>query len=398
MQVMEGEGGITAVSGFTAAGMSCGIKKNGRSDLALFYSETPCTAAGVFTKNRFQAPPLLLDKRHLRTKKGQAVIANSGNANAYTGDQGYQDAEEMAQATAEVLGIPKTMVYVASTGVIGEPLPIDKIKSAIPTLAAGLSPRGGRAAAEAIMTTDTFIKEVVVSDQIGGSEVCIGGMAKGSGMIHPNMATMLAFLTTDAALPPKLLQAALREAVQGTFNCITVDGETSTNDMVLCFAHGSGTLIQHPQDYRTFVALLRAACLSLAKMIVRDGEGATKRIEITVLGAPDHHDAKRVAMRVAQSLLVKTAFFGEDANWGRIVAAIGNAGVRADADKVDLTVGEVPWVRRGVYLGSEKEIAPLLQQKEITLTIHLHEGWGKATVWTSDLGPEYVKINASYRT
>jgi glutamate N-acetyltransferase/amino-acid N-acetyltransferase len=397
MQVIEG-GGITTVSGFTATGMPCGIKKNGRPDLSLLYSETPCTVAGVFTKNRFQAPPLLLDKLHLRTKKGQAVITNSGNANAYTGDSGYRDAEAMALATATALGIPKTMVYVASTGVIGEPLPIEKITSALPGLAAGLSKEGGRAAAEAIMTTDTFIKEIAVSDQIGGVEVRIGGMAKGSGMIHPNMATMLAFLTTDANIAAAPLKAALREAVQGTFNAITVDGETSTNDMVLCFANGQGALIEPQSGYRQFVALLRAACLLLAKMIVRDGEGATKVIEIEVLGAPDHADARRVAMMIGKSLLVKTAFFGEDANWGRIVAAIGNAGVRVDAAKVDLTVGDVPWVRRGTYLGSEKEIVPLLKQSEIKLTAHLHEGWGKATIWTSDLGPEYVRINASYRT
>ena len=398
MQIVEGEGGVTAVSGFMACGISCGVKKNGRPDLSLLYSEKPCTAAGVFTKNRFQAAPLLLDKRHLRTKKGQAIIINSGNANAYTGDVGLRDAEAMAEATAKALGIPTTSVYVASTGVIGEPLPIDRIISAIPILAARLSPSGGHAAAEAMITTDTFTKEVIVSGQIGGAMVRIGGMAKGSGMIHPNMATMLAFLTTDAALSQAHLQAALREAVGSTFNCITVDGETSTNDMVLCLAREGGVVVQNSANDRRFVALLQAACLSLAKMIVQDGEGATKRIELEVKGAPDHHDAKRVAMTIAKSLLVKTAFFGEDANWGRIVAAIGNAGVRTDASKIDLTVGEVPLVRRGVYLGAEKEIAPLLQQREIQLTVHLHNGWGTATVWTSDLSAEYVRINASYRT
>jgi glutamate N-acetyltransferase/amino-acid N-acetyltransferase len=400
--MQEIKGGITAVEGFTASGLFAGIKKNGRPDLALVYSEIPSVAAGVFTKNQFPAPPLLLNRSHLRKHQGQAIIVNSGNANAFTGDRGYHDAEAMAEATAEALGISKKLVYVASTGVIGEFLPIDKIKKSIPELAGQLSKEGGRAAAEAIMTTDTFLKEVALVGKVGNSEIRIGGIAKGSGMIHPNMATMLAFLVTDAAIAPSLLQEGLRTAVDRSFNRITVDGETSTNDMTLCFANGRcGRLIKTKgKAYREFVALLEAATLSLAKMIVKDGEGATKLIEIEVAGAPNDRAAHRIAETVARSSLVKTAFFGEDANWGRIVAAIGNAGVRLDPKKLDLAIGEVPILLGGIHQGKESEsnVAPVLKQREILIRLNLHSGKGRAAVWTSDLSFDYIKINASYRS
>lgn len=400
--MQEIKGGITAVEGFSAAGISAGIKKNGRPDLALIFSETPCVAAGVFTKNKFPAPPLILDRSHLRRHQGQAIVANSGNANAFTGDRGYQDAEAMAEVTAERLGISKNLVYVASTGVIGEFLPIDKIKESIPALAAQRSREGGRAAAEAIMTTDTFPKEAAFEGTVAKGEVRVGGIAKGSGMIHPNMATMLAFLATDAAIAPRLLQEGLREAVDQSFNRITVDGETSTNDMVLCFASGRrGRPIQTKgKAYQEFVALLEAATLSLAKMIVKDGEGATKLIEIKVTGAPDDRSAHRIAESIARSSLVKTAFFGEDANWGRIVAAVGNAGVRVDPNKVDLAFGPIPLLLKGVYQGKalESEVTALLKKPEIEVNLELHSGKGRAVVWTSDLSLDYIKINASYRS
>ena len=399
--MQEIKGGITAVDGFTAAGAFAGIKKNGRPDLALVFSETPCVAAGVFTKNQFPAPPLLLDRAHLRTRRGQAIIVNSGNANAFTGDRGYEDAEAMADATAQALGISRKSVYVASTGVIGEFLPIDKIKKSIPDLAAQLSREGGLSAAEAIMTTDTFSKEAAFSGAVGKGEVRIGGMAKGSGMIHPNMATMLGFLATDAAIAPPLLQEALRAAVDRSFNRITVDGDTSTNDMVLCFANGKSgrPITTKGKAYREFALLLEAAALSLAKQIVKDGEGATKSIEIVVTGAPDDRSGHRIAEAIAKSSLVKTAFFGEDANWGRIVAAIGNAGIRLDPKKLDLAFGAVPLLLKGIHQGKgvESEVTALLKKREIQVNVNLHAGKGRATVWTSDLSFDYIKINASYR-
>lgn len=400
--MQENKGGITSVDGFTAAGAFAGIKKNGRPDLALVFSETPCVAAGVFTKNQFPAPPLLLDRAHLRKHEGQAIIVNSGNANAFTGDRGYEDAEAMADATARALGISRKRVYVASTGVIGEFLPIDKIKKSIPDLASQLSSEGGRAAAEAIMTTDTFSKEAAFSGTVGREEVRIGGMAKGSGMIHPNMATMLGFLATDAAIAPPLLQEALRAAVDRSFNRITVDGDTSTNDMVLCFANGKSgrPITTKGKAYREFTLLLEAATFSLARQIVKDGEGATKSIEIIVTGAPDDRSAHRVAESIAKSSLVKTAFFGEDANWGRIVAAIGNAGIRLDPKKLDLAFGAVPLLLKGIHQGKEveSEVAALLKKREIQVNVNLHAGKGRATVWTSDLSFDYIKINASYRS
>jgi|SRR5579884_309401 len=401
-QTEQIEGGITAVEGFTAAGTFAGIKKIEKADLALIFSETVCNVAGVFTKNRFPAPPLLLDRKHLRKKKGRAIIANSGNANAFTGERGYRDAEAMAEAAARALSVPIESVYVASTGVIGEFLPIEKITGAVPRLAAQLSPNGGRAAAEAIMTTDTFPKEIAFVGEVGWREVKVGGIAKGSGMIHPNMATMLSFLTTDASITPQLLQEALRQAVDRSFNCISVDGDTSTNDMVLCFASGRrGKEIRSKgAAYRQFVSLLEKACQTLAKMIVRDGEGATKLVEVKVIGARSDAAARRIAESIARSNLVKTAFFGQDANWGRIVAAIGNAGVPVRPEQVDLFFGSEALVRKGIYQGkaAESKVAALLKQREIELTVYLHSGKGQATFWICDLSFDYVKINAAYRS
>lgn len=396
--------GVTSVAGFKAAGMAAGIKKNGRPDLALLVADAPCTAAALFTRNRFPAPPILLTKRHLRGGHAQAVVINSGNANAFTGDAGLRDAEAMARATATTLSLPTRQVLVASTGVIGEPLPIERIAAAIPTLAERVSADGGGAAA-AIMTTDTYKKETAHAGRIGKGEVSIGGMAKGSGMIHPNMATMLAFLTTDVLIAPALLRSALRDAVDASFHAISVDGETSTNDMVLCMANGaSGVAIQdRGSAYRQFSTLLQSACESLARQIIRDGEGATKQIEIDVTGAKDDRSARRVALSIAGSLLVKCAFYGEDANWGRIVCAIGNAGVPVDPRKIGLTFGRetcVPLIRNGAHLGQEAEtaVASLLKGREIFLSVSLGRGPGKSRFLTCDLSLDYVKINAAYRT
>lgn len=395
-------GGITAVKGFVAAGLYSGIKKNGKPDLALIFNKNTCTVAGVFTKNRFCAAPLLLCKKHLKKGRGQAIIVNSGNANAFTGKRGLDDAKAMATATAQQLGIDKTSVYVASTGVIGEALPIDPIIAAIPNLVDILSRKGSFSAAEAIKTTDTFAKEIALEGRVGEQKIRVGGIAKGSGMIHPNMATMLGFLATDVNMTQPLLQDALKEAVDGSFHRITVDGDTSTNDMVLLFSNNQKgkTINKKGPPFRDFVALLKAACLSLAKMLVIDGEGATKCIEIRVTGAKDNQSAQSIAFAVAQSNLVKTAFFGEDANWGRIVAAIGNAGVKVSPEEIHLSFGDLPLVHEGKFMGkaAESKVAHYLKNKELQLNIALSSGKGCAEVWTSDLSLDYIKINALYRS
>lgn len=402
-------GGVTAVKGFTAAGISAGIKKNGRPDLALIFSQMPCAVAAVFTKNNCPASSIVFNKIRLRGKQAQAIICNSGNANAATGARGMEHTKTMAQLTASALGISEKLVFVASTGVIGEPLPIEKIKNAIPILTASLSENGatchagGHSASLAIITTDTFTKEIALSSQVGSKQVCVGGMAKGSGMIHPNMATMLAFLTTDALIAPNLLQQALREASDRTFNCATVDGETSTNDLVILLANGragGSPILKIGVPYQQFVTLLEAACLALAKMIIKDGEGATKFIEVRVLGAKNNKSAREIAFSIAKSTLVKTAFFGQDANWGRIVAAIGNTREKIDLAKLDIIFGKTRLLRGGVYQGKEAEshVAAYLKNKELCLTVNLHKGYGSSTVFTSDLSYDYVKINAAYRS
>lgn len=396
------DGGITAVAGFLASGVSCGIKKKGQLDLALIYAEKPCTVAGLFTKNSFCAAPLLLNKKHLQKGLGRAIIINSGNANAYTGTQGEEDAKAMTVETAKILNLPTESVYVASTGVISEALPIKKILSSLPALSSSLSKEGSAYAAEAIMTTDTVLKEVSFEEKIGQQKVRIGGIAKGSGMIHPNMATMLSFLTTNIAMEKSLLQEALTEAVDASFHRITIDGDTSTNDMVLLFANGEKKYSIKTKGllYRRFVELLKTTCLSLAKMLIKDGEGATKMVEISITGAKNNKAADKISFSIAKSLLVKTAFFGEDANWGRIVAAIGNSGIDVSPSEIDLYFGPIQLVRKGIYLGKtvEKEVSIYLKENELLLSLSLQSGHGKAKVWTNDLSLDYVKINALYRT
>lgn len=396
-------GGITAVTGVLAAGMAAGIKKGEALDLALIVSEREATVAGVFTTNKVVAPPLIWDRQRLRRGKGRAIIVNSGNANACTGRRGYDDAVTMAALTASALGVPREDVYVGSTGVIGKPLPMEKIEAAIPLLAARLHRHGGEDAARAIMTTDTIVKTAAVSDSIGGRTVTVGGIAKGSGMIHPNMATMLAYLATDAQVPRTVLQRGLRQATERSFNRIPVDGDTSTNDMVLCMANGmAGNRPFKPgsADARRFQSLLDHVCLDLAKKVAWDGEGATKFVELRVKGARTQADALRAAITIATSSLVKTAWFGEDANWGRTMAALGRSGARIAEDRIAIMVGPVQIVRRGMGLGpdAEEQANAVMKSREFSVTVDLGTGHAEATVWTTDLTMDYIKINASYRS
>jgi glutamate N-acetyltransferase/amino-acid N-acetyltransferase len=395
--------GITAPMGFQAAGVHCGIKKASLLDLALCVSDVSGPIAGVFTKNRVAAAPVVLDRLHLRSHRGRAILVNSGNANACTGTQGLVAAKTMAMAVAQQLAIPVRHVFVGSTGVIGRALPIDRITAAVPTLFARLSVSGGDDAAQAILTTDLRPKTVARQARIGGCVVTIGGMAKGSGMIHPNMATMLAYLTTDAAIAPAALQQALRAAVDHSFNCITVDGDTSTNDTVLCLANGfadNRSIQQGTKPYRDFERLLTEAAQELALMICRDGEGVTKVVKILVTGATSTAAAKQVADTIATSNLVKTALFGQDANWGRVMAAVGRSGVAIDPRHVTVRFDDVVMVRRGVGMGidAERKIARVFKQKEFTITVQLGQGHAQAHRWTTDLSYDYVRINASYRS
>ncbi len=396
-------GGITAVSGILAAGIAAGIKKGETPDLALIVSEKEAVMAGVFTTNKVVAAPVVWDRQRLRRGKGRAILVNSGNANACTGRRGYQDTVRMAALAAKALNVAPEDVWVGSTGVIGKPLPMDKIETAIPILVRRLHRGGGEDAARAIVTTDTTLKMAAASDTIGGRPVTVGGIAKGSGMIHPNMATMLAFLATDAQVPRTVLQQNLRQATERSFNRIPVDGDTSTNDMVLCLANGltaNRPIKPGSADARRFQALLEHVCLDLAKKIAWDGEGATKLVELSVKGARTAHDALLVANTIATSSLVKTAWFGEDANWGRIMAAIGRSGARIIEDRIAIRFGHVPIVRRGTGLGQhlEEQANAVMKAREFTVTVDLGMGKAATIVWTTDLSPEYIKINASYRS
>lgn len=396
-------GGLSAVKGVRSAGVACGLKRAGQPDLALVVSEGPATVAATFTTNRVQAAPVQLSRRNLRGGVFAAIILNSGNANACTGRQGLADAQATALEVARVLKRPAGQVFVASTGVIGRRLDMEAIRKGIAEAAARLDISGGNGAAQAILTTDTTPKEAAITFAVGNRRVTIGGIAKGSGMIAPRMATMLAVIATDATVPAGSLQKALQLAVDASFNCITVDGDTSTNDMVLCFATGaSGAPALRPgaTPFRTFQVGLELVCLSLAKMIVRDGEGATKLVEIRITGARTAKEARQAAEAMATSPLVKTTLFGEDINWGRMLAALGRSGARFDPGWVELWVDEIPVVRRGVGLGSRAEAAAnhRLRQREFALVANLHAGRMTARLWTTDLSEGYVRINAGYRT
>ena len=393
------EGGVTTPLGFRAAGVHCGIKRE-KPDLALLVSDAPASAAGVFTTNQVKAAPVRYTQRAIAEGHARAVVVNSGNANACTGEPGLADAAEMAELTAKELGVDLEQVLVASTGVIGVPLPMDALRAGIPRAADALSP-DGKSAASAILTTDRFPKTAAVRLDIDGVEISIGGMAKGAGMIHPNMATTLCFLTTDACVPPAVLRGALQKAVAESFNSITVDGDTSTNDTVLLLANGraGGAPITNGESLVRFTAALTLVAGELARMVVRDGEGATKLVEISVEGAASEIEAKQAAMTVANSLLVKTALHGGEPNWGRILAALGRSGVEMLEETTDVSFGDLAVVKGGVAVpGVWDAAAAKLEEQEISVRIRLGIGNGSAKVWTSDLSEEYVRINGSYTT
>lgn len=406
----EIEGGVTAPRGFKASGISCGIKKKDKNDLALIYSEVTARAAAVFTTNQVKAAPLKVSAKHLMNGKAQAIVINSGCANAATGKRGLENAEEMARITAKKLGIEQEDVLIASTGTIGTFLPVDKIAKGIKEAKGKLNREGSGDAAQAIMTTDTFPKEVAIELKIDGKEVIIGGMAKGAGMISPHLAphtptgqaTMLSFITTDAVISGELLKKALKSSINKSFNMITVDGEESTNDMVVILANGlagNKEIDKEDEDFNKFSSGLNEVTLKLAKMIVQDGEGATKFIEIEVKNAQELEEAKRIAFSIANSPLVKTAIFGEDVNWGRIMAAVGNCGVKIEEDKIDIYIGNLKLASEGYGVSfSEEEAKKILQEKEIKITVDLNLGEENARVWTCDLTQEYIKINVHYRT
>lgn len=396
------EGGITAPLGFMAAGVSAGLKKSGKRDVALLVADRACAAAAVFTTNTMAAPPVIVSREAVADGSLRAVVVNAGNANACTGEQGMRDARAMASAVADALGCEAGQVLVSSTGVIGVPMPMDLVLAGIAAAADDLDSNAGSDAAEAIMTTDTFVKQTAVSVEAGGVTYTVGGMAKGSGMIQPNMATMLAFVTTDAPLTAEASDAALRSAVNRTFNRITVDSDTSTNDMCVLMASGAaGGPVISPGDAR-FAPLAEAVehvCGELARMVVRDGEGATKLITVTVTGAASEDDAEKAAFAIANSPLVKTAIFGGDANWGRVAMAIGKSGARLDASAVRITFAGILTCEGGTAVPfSEDEAATALGADTVEIAVDLGVGDGTATVWTCDLSYEYVRINGEYRS
>lgn len=389
--------GVTAARGFLAAGIHCGVKRQ-RRDLGLLWSEAPANAAAMFTTNQVQAAPVRYCRRVLGEGPVRAIVVNSGNANACTGTAGDAAAEGMALAAAAALGLPSDQVLVASTGVIGIPLPIEPIEAGLPRAAGVLSSDGG-AFARAILTTDAGPKTAATTLELGGTTLRIGGTAKGAGMIHPNMATMLAFLCTDARVPVPALRQALREAVAASFNRISVDGDTSTNDSVFLLANGcaGGAPITGGAELARFTAALSELCQDLALQIVRDGEGATRLVEIRVGGAASDEDARLAAHSVGTSLLVKTMLWGGEPNWGRVLAALGRAGIALDPDRIALDFGPVPAVRGGLGVpGSGEAAARALRAAEVAIHIDLGLGAGAAGLWTCDLNPEYVRINGSY--
>jgi glutamate N-acetyltransferase/amino-acid N-acetyltransferase len=391
------------VNGFLFSGISAGIKKDGKRDLGLIYSQVPAQVAGVFTQNAVKAAPVRIGIERIKKGLAQAVVINSGNANSCTGNQGLKDGRRISSLVGKALGIEESLVFPSSTGVIGMPLPMVKIERAIPRLVEALSPGRWMDTVESIMTTDTFPKVGIATCRVKGKEVKICGMAKGAGMICPHVATMLSFLVTDVHIKAPLLQRLLREVAEDSYNRITIDGETSTNDTVLLLANGKSghpPITKVDRDAMIFQRKLLEVCQHLAKSVVRDGEGATKFIEIRIMKAQTAEDAKRAAYAIAHSPLVKTAFFGEDANWGRILSALGHSGVKMNPDRVDLFFGRFPVVRNGIGIGgrSEEKAARVLKNKSIEITIDLHQGKSNWSIFTTDLSIDYVKINGSYRS
>ena len=409
MAITKINGGVTAPKGFLASGLNAGIKNQTKKDMAMVFSSTPCAAAGVFTTNLVKAAPVKWDKEIVTTSPYvQAVVVNSGIANACTGAEGLGYCADTAAEAAAALNIPKTAVLVASTGVIGKQLPIDKIKSGVTALSKvlGSSREDAKLAAEAIMTTDTKSKEVACTLELGGTQVTVAGMCKGSGMIHPNMCTMLCFVTTDAAISHELLQKALSEDVVDTFNMISVDGDTSTNDTVLVMANGQAEntpITKEGEDYKTFCEALHFIMLELSKKIAGDGEGCTCLFEATVIGAKDKNQARTIAKSVVCSSLTKAAVFGHDANWGRILCAMGYSGAQFDPEVVDIWLeskaGTIKIVENGIATDySEETATKILSEEEVIAKMDIKEGNETATAFGCDLTYEYVKINGDYRS
>lgn len=394
--------GVTYPRGFLAAGIRAGIKKSGNLDLALIYTEKKAALAGTFTKNKVAAAPVIYDREVAATGSGHAIIANAGCANACTGEQGLKDAREMAAVTAEALGCRADDIIVGSTGIIGVNLPMDKIAAGIKQIVGELSDKGSDDANRAIMTTDTKRKACSCSLVLGGKEVRIGAICKGSGMIRPNMATMLCYITTDAAITAPMLQKALSRAVEYSFNMVSVDGDMSTNDSCVCLANGAAEnplIDSENEDYEAFAAKLQEICIGLAQRMADDGEGATKLITVKVTGARNFPEAKATAMSVAQSPLVKTAFFGEDPNWGRVICAVGYADAPMVPEKTVVRFGDVVVFDKGLGAAFDGEkLRQVMSRHEITIGVELGLGTAEATVWTCDFSYEYVKINGEYHT
>jgi glutamate N-acetyltransferase/amino-acid N-acetyltransferase len=397
--VCKNDGNVTSPKGYMAAATHCGLKRK-RLDLALLYSEQPATCAGTFTTNLVKAAPIHWSQKVIASGVCKAVVVNSGNANACNGLQGERDAAYMAELVAAKCGCAPEQVVVGSTGVIGAPMDMTKVEQGIEAAYGQLSVQGGQLAAEAILTTDTLPKHLAVEVTLSGGTVCLGGMAKGSGMIHPNMATMMAYLTTDAQIEAPILQKMLSTSVNRSYNMISVDGDTSTNDMAILMANGaSGVAVTSTEDILAFQTALDYINVELAKLIARDGEGATKLIEISIEGARTPEDARKIARSISTSNLVKTAIFGEDANWGRILCAAGYSGAQFVPDKVDIYLGEVQVAKQGGSLPFDEDKArDVLQESDIKILLQLHDGTHTATAWTCDFTYDYVKINATYRS
>ena len=400
MKILDG-GNVCSAKGFQASGLNCGVKV-GDKDLALVYSEVEASGAAVYTKNKVQAAPIQVCREHLADGRARAVVLNSGNANACTGDEGRANARRMCEVTAGRIGVDTGDVLVCSTGVIGVQLPIELIEEGIPHGAEVLSSNGGNHAAEAIMTTDTVPKTFGIETEIGGVRVRVGGMAKGSGMIAPDMATMLSVITTDAAVAPDFLRQLLATAVRRSFNCITVDGDMSTNDTVIALANGAAgaaEIVGAGEAADAFYAALERVCRELARMIARDGEGATKLVNIRVSGARDETEARQVGLSVANSSLVKTAVFGRDPNWGRILCAVGYAGVDIDPEAVGVALCGTTIYKAGAGAAFDQEqLTAAMGDADIPIDIDLGQGSAQAEIFTCDLSYDYVRINAEYTT
>ncbi len=397
------EGGITTVPGVLASGVAAGIKPSGKKDLALIYSSVPARAAAVFTQNQIKGAPVVVSQEHVRDGRAQAILASSGCSNVCTGEQGIKDAREMTRIVGELLHVSPRQVLIASTGVIGQPLPMEKIRAGLPKLVKGLSPQGGRHAAEAIMTTDTTPKEAALRIEVAGRPVTLGGVAKGVGMLEPHMATMFCFVATDAMVSGDALQSVLRRAVDRSFNRITVDSDQSTSDTVAVLANGlaeNAALERGGRGLRQFARGLEALTARLAKLLVEDGEGATKLVEVRVRGARSRRDAVIAARSVANSPLVKTAINGCDPNWGRILMALGKSPARVVGERVSVAIGDETLVERGAQKAGARleRIREVMGGREYAITIDLGLGRGEDHVWTSDLSEEYVRINAKYTT